>query len=292
MTEEVAVQIAKPTAAEKVGALTAIGRFTAEQVNLIRDTVARGATVDELKLFIAVCGRTGLDPFTKQIHFVKRWDAKLQKEVGTVQTGIDGYRLIAQRSGEYDGQDPREWCGKDGVWTDVWLSDDPPMAARATVYRKGIARGFTAVARYSAYCVTDKHGKVVRMWERMDAEQLAKCAEALALRMAFPNELSGVLTEDEMAQAAAIVAPVADAVSPGPGMAGLAAVLAPPPDPPADPPAEPAGETSPDPGPTDPPAPETAAEGSGGPDPEAEAILREPEGSPLFPADRPRSRRK
>lgn len=189
------------SAQSRINALTTTNGWTGAQVKLLGDTIAKGASADELKMFIAICGRTGLDPFTKQIHFVKRWDSKVGREVFTAQTGIDGYRLIAQRSGEYAGQDPPQWCGPDGAWTDVWLADTPPAAARVGVYRRGHERSTVATARWSAYCQTTKDGSLNQFWSKMGPEQLAKCAEALALRKAFPNELSGIYTFEEMDQA-------------------------------------------------------------------------------------------
>src|SRR5689334_22449477 len=115
-----------------INALTSVGNYTPAQVALIKQTVAKNATDDELRLFLAIAGRAGLDPFTKQIHFIKYGN-----NAGTVVTGIDGYRLIAQRSTEYEGQQAAEWCGADGVWQTVWLSDAPPAAARVGVWRKG-----------------------------------------------------------------------------------------------------------------------------------------------------------
>ena len=167
--------------------------WTPEQTQLIASTIAPGCNADELRLFAYACQRSGLDPFSKQIYAIKR-GGKL-----TIQTSIDGLRAIAERTGELDGSNT-EWCGDDGQWQDVWLGSKPPAAAKTTIWRKGSTHPFTGVARFADYNAGQG------LWSKMPATMIAKCSEALALRKAFPANLSGLYASDEMEQAEVVTA--------------------------------------------------------------------------------------
>lgn len=181
--------------------------FTGAQVAALRQIGVSGASDGDLQVFFHQAQRTGLDPFARQIYMIARnqWNpATRQSETKqTIQTGIDGFRLIARRASdaarEPFGYEDTLWCGPDGRWVDVWLSPDAPAACKAVVIRNG--QRFPAVALYSEYAGLTKDGKPTKMWAEKGSLMLAKCAEALALRKAFPQDLSGLYTADEMARA-------------------------------------------------------------------------------------------
>jgi phage recombination protein Bet len=172
----------------------AVRQWSQAEVEVIKNQIAKNCSNEELGLFAMVCQKTGLDPFVRQIYAVK-----ISGQM-TIMTSIDGFRLIAERTGQYRGQVGPQWCGKDGQWRDVWLEDEPPMAARVGILREGFEGPLWGVARYSAYVQT-KDGSPTRFWKQMPDVMLAKCAESLGFRKAMPQELSGVYSADEMGQA-------------------------------------------------------------------------------------------
>jgi len=168
------------------------------KIQLLKNTICKGANDTEFQIFLHACQRTGLDPFMKQIHAVKRPERLKDgtwRESMTIQTAIDGYRLIAERTNKYSpGKEP------------TYQYDTEGRLLCATAYiKKQTADGswheVSASAFYEEYVQTTKDGKPTKFWEKMKHNQLAKCAESLALRRAFPAELSGIYTTDEMGQA-------------------------------------------------------------------------------------------
>lgn len=160
----------------------------------------------DLAVFLHFAQRTGLDPFARQLYMIARWDSQARRNKYTIQAAIDGLRIVAERHGQYGGQVGPQWCGPDGVWSDVWLKKGPPVAARVGVIRKDWSQVMYATAHFGEYSVTKSGGALTSMWQGKGALMIAKCAEALALRKAFPQDLAGVYTEEEMAQADAVQA--------------------------------------------------------------------------------------
>lgn len=188
-------------ALRSVGTLDFERGFSGEQIQLLKDTIAKEATDAELQMFMYVCQRRRLDPFAKQVYPVKRYDSTLKRYTTAYQTGIDGFRVIAQRTGKYRGQVGPFWCGKDGVWKDVWLDKEPPAAAKVGVKHADYDEVLWGVATWDSYVQVTQDGKVNSMWQKMCDNQLAKCAESLAFRKAFPEDLGGLHTDEEMGQA-------------------------------------------------------------------------------------------
>ena len=167
--------------------------FDDSKVGLIKRTIAQDATDDELALFLHQAQRTGLDPLARQIYFQK-YKTKNGPQIAII-TGIDGYRLVAVRTGLYAGNDAPEFEGRIN-----YQGNDVPAKASVTVYRiVGNRRcAFTSSVYWNEYCPNPPKDY---QWKKMPHVMLAKCAEAAALRKAFPADLSGVYTREEMGQA-------------------------------------------------------------------------------------------
>jgi phage recombination protein Bet len=169
---------------------------------LYQTGISPDVTRPELTAFLHECQRRRLDPFIRQIYLIGRWDSRAGRVVFRPQTSIDGFRVIARRaataSGADYGYESTVWYDGDGIRHLAWLSDTPPAAAKVVVIRNG--NRFDGVARFGAYVQTGKDGRPVGQWQSMGDVMIAKCAEALALRKAFPEDLSGLFTDDEMGQ--------------------------------------------------------------------------------------------
>lgn len=166
----------------------------------------------DVRIFFHQAKRTGLDPFAKQIHMIGRNTKIKSVENGreveryamryTIQTGIEGYRLIADRAATARGDDIEFegpfWCGEDMQWYDAWpKSKGTPEAAKYVVIKNG--KPIKAVCHYDEYVQTyrkDGNEYPNSTWKKMPRNQIAKCAEAAALRRAYPNDLSGIHLED------------------------------------------------------------------------------------------------
>lgn len=170
-----------------------------ERIQLLKDSFGKNLSDAEFDLFRYVCIRTGLDPFVKQIYPVKRKSKQSDgtwKDQMTIQTGIDGFRNISERTGRYSP-------GRESTFT----YDSNGNLKSATSYIKkqtldGTWHEVSATAFWDEYCQKNKEGNPTDFWKRMGHTMLAKCAEALAHRKAFPADLSGIYSEDEMAQSA------------------------------------------------------------------------------------------
>lgn len=203
------------------------------QLAALRHMGVENASEGDLTVFHHVCTKTGLDPFARQIYMIgrnsqdqrtKQWVTKY-----TIQTGIDGFRLIGRRAADRAHQtismSAPEWAHEDGSWRSVWRTAwGMPIGARVTIQRGG--EPFVAVALFDEYKQTKSGGNLTHMWSQRPAGQIAKCAEALAWRMAFPQDLSGIYADEEMGQADR--SEPREVTATGTAAERMAAVLAPP----------------------------------------------------------------
>ena len=158
--------------------------FTEDKISLLKQTVCKGASNDELNLFLHVCKHTGLDPFLRQIYSISRGAQR------TIQTSIDGFRLIADRTKKYmPGREP------------TFTYDSKGKLLTATSYIKkmgpdGSWHEVSASAHFNEYNPGNN-----KIWDKMPHVMLSKCAETLVIRKSFPADLSGIYSDEEMHQA-------------------------------------------------------------------------------------------
>jgi phage recombination protein Bet len=171
-----------------------IANYSRDDMHLLRETICKGCTPQDFKLFMMVCQRTNLDPFAKQIYAVPRWDSKLNRNSMTIQTSIDGFRLVAERTGRYAPGRATEYQFEQGK-----------LISATSFTKKQTADGTWHEVSYTAffeeYCQKTKDGRPTKFWHDMPRVMLAKVAEAACLRKCFPMELSQIYTREEMEQA-------------------------------------------------------------------------------------------
>jgi phage recombination protein Bet len=179
----------------------------------------RDAPDGDLAVFFHYCKAYQLDPFSHQATMIKRSEKRgdVWVDKWTIQTEIDGFRVIAHRAANRAGKImsyPRTlWIDHDETEHKRWVKDRPPAGAEVTVMVDG--HPFTAFASYREFVALDRNGKPTPMWVKMPANQIAKCAEAQALRKAFPRDLGDVVIPEETGQEAAGQVPPAQTPSSG-----------------------------------------------------------------------------
>ena len=164
-------------------------KFGEDEIKLIKENICPQSTEAEFNLFMYDCQSRGLNPLRNEIFWIKRGTK------ATHQISIDGQRLIAQRTGEYEGQTDVEY-GQDIEFQGITA----PEYAKIGVYRKRFTSPLYARAYFKEYAQI-YNGKLSNMWSKFPKLMILKCAESQALRKAFPDSLSGIYTDDEMAQA-------------------------------------------------------------------------------------------
>lgn len=167
--------------------------LNAEQVELVKRTcMPPNSTNDELALFLHVCKRKNLDPLTRQIYAMRDKNGKL-----TFMTSIDGWRISSERSGQYAGMAGPFWCGEDGEWREIWTAEQPPVAAKVGVLRHDFKEPVWGKALWRTYAQKRADGSLIGFWAKGGEHMLAKCAESIARRIAFPDEGGSLYIPEE-----------------------------------------------------------------------------------------------
>lgn len=171
--------------------------ITNEKKELLRRTVCKGASDDELEYCLAFAQHQALDALAGDMYFYKQREKRADGTWGEVivpVVSIQGARKKAGRTGQYAGQVGPFWCGEDGVWKEVWLSSDPPAAAKVGVRLKGQAEPTFAVVTFASFARKNQNGSLSGKWASMPDHMLAIRAETHALKRACPDALRGLVT--------------------------------------------------------------------------------------------------
>lgn len=165
----------------------------------ITNSILRGASNEDILFFLKTAQSLKLNPLAKQITAFKTWNKDVNGFIIQAFPTIDGLRVIAERSGTYKGQTLISYCGDDGQWSDFWnLKNGYPTAAKVGVYKEGFTDPVYGIVYWDAYKREDKKGELMQRWKLDPLGMLGKCAEAQALRRAFPNDVGGLYADIEI----------------------------------------------------------------------------------------------
>ena len=183
------------------GRLPALQIDESELMDVLQSSLYPGADPASIKMVLGYCKAAGLDPMQKPVHIVPMWDSKAKRMRDVIMPGIGSYRVQAARNGCAGVTEPE--FGPDVTEKIGGVEITYPAWCRVTVKRK-LADGqiveFTAKEFWKENYATAGKDSVApnAMWKKRPYGQLAKCAEAQALRKAFP-EICSEPTADEMA---------------------------------------------------------------------------------------------
>lgn len=174
-----------------------------ELMAVLQSSLYPGAALASIKMVLGYCRAANLDPMQKPVHIVPMWDSKAKCMRDVIMPGINLYRTQASRSGHFAGMSEPEF-GEDVTETIGNQKITYPSWCRVTVRRLlagGTVAEFTArefwIENYAVKGGQEKSIAPNAMWTKRPRGQIAKCAAAQALRIAFP-EIASAPTADEM----------------------------------------------------------------------------------------------
>ena len=175
----------------------------AELIKVLESSLYPGAASNSISMVIGYCKTAGLDPMQKPVHIVPLWDSKAGRMRDVIMPGVGLYRIQAARTNQYAGVSEPEF-GPDITENIGGVEITYPQWCKVSVKRRLISGEiveFPAVERWKEnYAVKGGKEKSIApnaMWSKRPYGQLNKCAEAQALRKAFP-ELGAAPTAEEM----------------------------------------------------------------------------------------------